>query len=222
MIDLTKTYKLRNEKRLKLISQPRIMKVVEEDPGRTYALEAEWEDTETGEVSTEVWTAEGEYYAGHDKPHDRDLVEVETQPIMLDPTKKYRLRNPRTYTVINPIIVGQVVSSRFPITAQLLRKSTGTAYWETWTADGHITIMSLPEGYSELDKDDMDLVEDVPEWKNWPIDAKVLCRDDDAAYTKGYYAGERKGRPTAWANGGTSWSTRTRWDWDEIKLAEPE
>lgn len=223
MIDLNKTYKLRNETSLKLISQPRRSKAAEANPGKTtYSLVAECEDKETGEVSTEVWTAEGEYYASPNEPHYWDLVEAETQPTTLDPAKKYRLRDFSVYEVLNPITIGPDPTAKYPITAQLRHKETGIVTWETWTVDG--SFIKHGRGWQA----DRDLVEDVPpmpEWHDWSIDAKVLCRDGDTAYyTKGYYAGERNGRPTAWANGGTSWSaeTRTPWDWDEIKLAEPE
>ena len=98
----------------------------------------------------------------------------------------------------------------------------GPAFWGLWSEEGKYGLKTfLPTDY-------LDLVEDVPEWKNWPIDTKVLVRSKgQQEYTKAHYAGEVNGRPTVWILGVTSWTAEymvgdhpIRQFAFEIKLAE--
>ena len=142
---------------------------------------------------------------------------------MLDPAKKYRLRGPTHSRLVNPIIIVDLqkagAHTSFPIIAFVVDEE-GQGTWETWTADGKYT---LSVGYSH-DKGPhaWDLVEDKPEWVDWPIDTPVLHRESPLAdYLYGHYAGEAGGKPMVWYNGRTSWSSRIgeRAVWADIKRA---
>ena len=136
---------------------------------------------------------------------------------MLDPTKKYKLKGSTHLHLVNPIVIATSLREDarmdFPI-AGWVEGSSGIGSWATWTADGKYKHSAVSTT--------LDLVEDKPEWEDWPIDTPVLYKDaDDASYMKGYYAGEAGGKPTVWSDGGTSWSKshRPRYPWDSIILA---
>lgn len=139
---------------------------------------------------------------------------------MIDLNKKYKLRSMPGYNVVPPIIIGNTETSAYPVTAEV---TDGAAtWWTNWTIEGN-HIRAIPDG-------NMDLVEDTPDWRDWPIDAPVLYRSKgQKEYTKAHYAGELDGRPTVWILGVTSWTAEyltgaheTRQFAFEIELADEE
>lgn len=73
MIDLTKTYKLRDSRSLELITQPSVRT---NNHGTGYVLEAKVRVKWNGEILTEYWTAHGGYLSDNYE-HAKDLVEVQ-------------------------------------------------------------------------------------------------------------------------------------------------
>ena len=68
-----------------------------------------------------------------------------------------------------------------------------------------------------------DLVEVSP-YEDWPIDARVyVCMCGSTQWHKRHFAGlDYDGRPMAWMDGCTSFTTHSRAPWFQAKLAEDE
>lgn len=61
----------------------------------------------------------------------------------------------------------------------------------------------------------------IPE--DTPIDAKILVSDNGVKWSPRHFAGFTKyGSATAWTEGHTSWTTKTRIYWEYAKLPEEE
>ena len=87
--------------------------------------------------------------------------------------------------------------------------STGSA--KEYTADGRY--------YSEREDEFRDLVEVSP-YEDWPIDAKIIAKDDDGNEHPRHFAGISScGQPLAWNDGCTSFTTNKFCAWTEARLA---
>lgn len=148
---------------------------------------------------------------------------------MLDPTKKYKLRDSDLVRLVNPIQIAPPDKwgnyEVYPITAVIeYVHGEEPSFWGKWAGDG------TNAGTKYSSQPYLDLVEDKPEWSDWPIDAKVLVRSKGSQeYTGAHYAGEVSGKPTVWIHGVTSWTVKylvgsqpVRQFAFEIKLAEEQ
>ena len=64
-------------------------------------------------------------------------------------------------------------------------------------------------------------IEEISPYADWPIDAKIWVWDTGSEKMKRHFAGvSNNGKPKAWNDGYTSWTTNTWSSWDYAELTE--
>jgi hypothetical protein len=86
----------------------------------------------------------------------------------------------------------------------------------------NVITFSTNGTYTKDEANENDLVSMVSPWENVPIDTKVKVRSSGSReWLNRHFAGlSSKGKPTAWANGTTSWTAEDSSTWDFMELAE--
>jgi hypothetical protein len=129
---------------------------------------------------------------------------------MIDPTKKYRLRDEMAGEVLQVVISKNPAANRTPVMVEVRWESDGRAGWVPYYADGQFSsYLEAPHNY--------DLVEVTP-FADFKIDDPVFVSDDRINWHQRHFAGViENGVPTTWSQGKTSFSSngtgqRTGWE----------
>ena len=126
---------------------------------------------------------------------------------MIDMSKKYRYRGKGVSPILRILCID--LPGRFPVVS--------------CDTDGTVYVHGLNGNYYYSNEEsNHDLIEVNP-YEGIPIDAKVLVRGSGLeTWHRRYFAGvSDSGKPMAWVEGTTSWSTLFgSIPWDELKLPE--
>ena len=121
---------------------------------------------------------------------------------MVDINKKYRTRSGLDVQIL---CTDRVSMDGLPVVGMVLTPEGRIWFWE---ADGSSPTLRTN-----------DLIEVSP-YEGWKIDDPVWVRDGAGLWVRRHFAGvNKRGLPMAWINGCTSWSTTSKVDWDEARLA---
>lgn len=114
---------------------------------------------------------------------------------LIEMHKKYKTRDGHPVRILCVDCIGK--NFAFPVIA-LVKNTEGEEHIEQYMPDGH---------YHKNHEDDLDLIEVQP-WEDFKIDDPVLVSDDGECWYKRHFAGIGcNGRPTAFNDGATSFTT---------------